>query len=256
MNNFSAFAELALPVPLPKTFSYGIPNALARAVPGMRARVRFGARVLVGCITAVAHEMPDLPEGTKLQPLLGLLDDEPVLTGDQLELAQWMAVGVGALLVAFIVVLARSDTDSNGLTSPLLGRAAPAIAGTTITGDTFDLADHRGSWVVVNFFQTDCIPCIEEHPELVAFDERRDDAQLVSIVFSDTEANARSFFAERGGDWPVIATDAGPFTIRYGVAAAPETFVIDPFGVVQAKFIGAITADALGQEIARLGGTA
>ena len=87
---FSAFAELALPVPLPKTFSYGVPEALARAAPGVRARVRFGARVLIGCITSMRTDPPDLPAGTQLQPLLGLLDDEPVLTSDQLELVHWI----------------------------------------------------------------------------------------------------------------------------------------------------------------------
>ena len=88
---FSAFAELALPVPLPKTFSYGVPEALVRAAPGVRARVRFGARVLIGCIISIGTDPPDLPAGTKLQPLLGLLDDEPVLTPDQLALVGWIA---------------------------------------------------------------------------------------------------------------------------------------------------------------------
>ncbi len=91
MNRFSAFAELALPVPLPKTFSYGVPETLVRAAPGVRARVRFGARVLIGCITSIGPDPPDLPAGTRLQPLLGLLDDEPVLTPDQLDLTRWIS---------------------------------------------------------------------------------------------------------------------------------------------------------------------
>jgi primosomal protein N' (replication factor Y) len=89
--NFSLFAELALPVPLPKTFSYGVPDSLVHAAPGARARVRFGARVLVGCITSIGTDPPELPAGATLQPLLGLLDDEPVLTSDQLELVHWIA---------------------------------------------------------------------------------------------------------------------------------------------------------------------
>ena len=90
-HKFSAFAELALPVPLPKTFSYGVPETLVRAAPGVRARVRFGVRVLIGCITSIGPDPPDLPAGTRLQPLLGLLDDEPVLTPDQLDLTRWIS---------------------------------------------------------------------------------------------------------------------------------------------------------------------
>jgi primosomal protein N' (replication factor Y) len=57
----------------------------------MRARVRFGRRVLVGCVTAVGSTPPELPDTVNLQPLLSLLDDEPVLTPSQLELARWIA---------------------------------------------------------------------------------------------------------------------------------------------------------------------
>jgi len=88
---FSVFAELALPIPLPRTFSYGVPETLRRAEPGVRARARFGRRVLVGCVTRITSTPPELPEGTTLQPLLSLLDDEPVLASEQLELAEWIA---------------------------------------------------------------------------------------------------------------------------------------------------------------------
>lgn len=88
---FPLFAELALPVPLPKKFSYGVPESLLRASPGARARVRFGKRVLVGCITATRTTPPELPDTATIQPLLGLLDDEPVLSPSQLELARWIA---------------------------------------------------------------------------------------------------------------------------------------------------------------------
>jgi primosomal protein N' (replication factor Y) (superfamily II helicase) len=88
---FEAFAELALPVPIPRTFSYGVPAALLRARPGCRARVRFGSRSLVGCIVEVREEPPSLPEGARLVPIGALLDDEPVLSPSQIELAVWIA---------------------------------------------------------------------------------------------------------------------------------------------------------------------
>jgi primosomal protein N' (replication factor Y) len=88
---YSAFAEVALPVPLPRTFSYGIPSELLRARPGVRVRVRFGPRALIGCITEVGKEPPELPEGARLLPIGRLLDEEPVLDAKQLELARFIA---------------------------------------------------------------------------------------------------------------------------------------------------------------------
>src|SRR3990172_8123094 len=91
IGSFVAFAEVALPVPLPQTFSYGIPESLARAGTGFRVRVRFGARSLIGCILEMREEAPRLPAGAELKPLSSLVDQEAVLTPSQLELARFIA---------------------------------------------------------------------------------------------------------------------------------------------------------------------
>ena len=41
--------------------------------------------------------------------------------------------------------------------------------GTALDGSTVQLSDLRGRWVVLNFFQSTCLPCKAEHPELVSF---------------------------------------------------------------------------------------
>jgi len=167
------------------------------------------------------------------------------------------AVVVGVLLVILIAVLATSDADGGFGRSPLISEAAPLISGETIDGGTFDLDAERGRWVVVNFFSTTCIPCIEEHPELIAFDEAHaaiGDASVVSVAFSDRASNVRTFFEENGGDWAVLADDVGQYAISYGVAAVPETYLVAPSGIVTSKFIGGVTQADLEAEIARLEG--
>ena len=149
-----------------------------------------------------------------------------------------------------------AETDGQTLVScARCGREAPPIAGETIDGGTFDLEDHRGQWVVVNFFQTTCVPCIEEHPELTAFQRNhasRGDAVVVSLAFSDTAANVSAFFSEFGGDWPVLASDTGRYAVSYGVAAVPETYLFSPQGIVMEKLIGGITEAELDARISRL----
>ena len=172
-------------------------------------------------------------------------------------LSLFLSIPIGVVLLAFVVVLATADGDSGPPRSTLIDRAAPPIDGVTLDGDRFDLETNRGRWVVVNFFQTTCVPCIEEHPELVAFQEERQDrgdATVVSVAFSDSEANVAEFFAQNGGDWPVLAADTGRYAISYGVAAVPETFLVSPAGVVTSKFIGGVTKAGLNAEIGRLGG--
>jgi cytochrome c biogenesis protein CcmG/thiol:disulfide interchange protein DsbE len=113
--------------------------------------------------------------------------------------------------------------------------------------------------VVVNFFATTCVPCVVEHPELVAFNDEYaplGEASVVSIAFSDTSQNVRDFFAENGGDWAVLAEDTGRHAISYGVAAVPETYLVAPTGIITSKFIGGVTKADIEAEIARLGAPA
>ena len=103
--------------------------------------------------------------------------------------ARWAALAVGVVLLVLIAVLATSRTlDSRGISSKLLGQPVPPVAGETIDGGRFDIDDYRGRWVVVNYFATWCVPCQQEHPELVEFAERHaatGDAVVVSVAFSD-----------------------------------------------------------------------
>ena len=158
--------------------------------------------------------------------------------------AVWIVAPVAIVMLVFIGFLATGDRGDTGFDSfDLEGQVAPSIVGTTIEGDEFDLDDHRGGFVIVNFFQTTCIPCRQEHPELVAFQEAYGPtgfATIVSVAFDDQPSNIRDFFEEFGGDWPVIATDTGPIAVAYGVPLVPESVLIAPDGEVITKLLGGI----------------
>jgi cytochrome c biogenesis protein CcmG/thiol:disulfide interchange protein DsbE len=105
---------------------------------------------------------------------------------------------------------------------------------------------------VVNFFNSTCVPCKAEHPELLKFVQQQatfaDGAEFYSFVQPpNSDADIRAFFAERGGDWPVIRDDDGRINVAFGVAQVPETFIIDPDGVVRARWAGEIDAITLSQ---------
>jgi cytochrome c biogenesis protein CcmG/thiol:disulfide interchange protein DsbE len=166
------------------------------------------------------------------------------------------------LLAGFVFVLATREPATNRkASSPLVGKVAPALAGDTLDGDTFDVDDYPGRWVVVNFFATWCVPCRNEHPQLDAFDQAHSelgDAVLVSVLYDDKSEDAIDYFAENGGDWPVVL-DNGGISVSYGVSGVPETYLIAPDGRVFVKLIGGVTAEGLERwmdewESARVGG--
>jgi cytochrome c biogenesis protein CcmG/thiol:disulfide interchange protein DsbE len=160
-----------------------------------------------------------------------------------------------AVLVAILVaVLATRDSATERTTqSPLIGKPAPPIEGKTLDGEQFSLADHEGQWVLLNFFASWCIPCLEEHPELQAFDaahRAEGDAVLVSATFENRADEAREFFEEHGGTWPVIDDPENRLGVAYGVPQVPETFLIDPNGIVRERFAGPVTRAALERAMA------
>ena len=171
--------------------------------------------------------------------------------------APFIALSVALVLGGLFWVLAASKagtTDQQGvIESPLVGRPAPAVRATTADGEPFDLSRRKGSWVVVNFFQSTCVPCKAEHPELMAFVAQQTTlgglgAELYTIAgYPDTPATVKAFFAERGGDWPAVMDEDGLISVAFGVAQWPETFVIDPDGVVVLRWAGPIDAVTLAE---------
>lgn len=89
MNSANAIIiEVALPLPMDKTFHYLVPADLAaKAQPGKRVFVPFGGRKLTGYLLTFA---PDC-EFARLKEIIDVLDDEPLWTDGELEFFRWVA---------------------------------------------------------------------------------------------------------------------------------------------------------------------
>lgn len=171
-------------------------------------------------------------------------------------LTRWVAGAVLLVLVVVAVVAAtRPSSRATQAQSPLVGRRAPLLAGTTLSGHRFDLAGDRGHYVYVNFFASWCPPCQEEQPALAdfAFRQARQGgagARMVSVVFNDTLSDARRFVTDWGLRWPVVPDSGGAIANRYGVGSPPMTFLVDPSGVVVGTWVGPATVTQLDQMLA------
>jgi len=169
--------------------------------------------------------------------------------------ARWAAISLGVVLLLFVAVLAtRKSAADKQAESPLLGKPAPTLAGAGLDGSQVSLASMHGKWVVVNFMASWCVPCREEHPELVKFTQRHqaaDDATVLGVIFDDTQPNVRHFFSELGGSWPVVDDPGGQTALDFGVRGPPESFLIDPNGFVVWKGIGQVNADGLDKLVAQ-----
>jgi primosomal protein N' (replication factor Y) len=83
----AAYCEVALPVPLDRTFTYAV-RAGQRPLRGARVIVPFRNEKLIGVVTGLTNKEP---EGFEARELEAVLDEEPLLSTSLLELAEWMA---------------------------------------------------------------------------------------------------------------------------------------------------------------------
>ena len=128
----------------------------------------------------------------------------------------------------------------------------PALAMTAVDGTAYDLAAHRGKWVVVNFWATWCAPCIKEMPELSALHAMRENIEVVGLAYEDIEpADMQAFLAKRPVAYPIIILD--PYSPPQDFATPrglPMTYLIDPTGTVARQFLGPVTAKDIEAAIA------
>lgn len=87
------FAEVILPLPLPGTFTYIVPEAFAPHISeGSRVVVPFGKRKsYTGIVASVSPLMPSGPAGLELKEVTEVLDDGPILRRPQRRFWEWVA---------------------------------------------------------------------------------------------------------------------------------------------------------------------
>jgi primosomal protein N' (replication factor Y) len=118
------FAEVILPLPLPGTFTYALPDDLIGQVrPGCSVEVPFGSSKLYTGIVAALREQE--PEGFAVKSILGLVDEEPVLGEAQLRFWHWMALyylhPLGEIMAAALPAAFRLSSETRLVFNPEFG---------------------------------------------------------------------------------------------------------------------------------------
>jgi thiol-disulfide isomerase/thioredoxin len=167
------------------------------------------------------------------------------------------------LIVAALAVTAGTATactDANGTNGkdyvagdgvvieiPADERGKPVeLSGETLTGDQVDLADRRGSVVVVNVWWAGCPPCRKEAPLLVdASDELPGGGTILGINIRDSSKdNALAFERGFGVTYPSIYDPGSSlllnFPTPFNPRDMPSTVVLDREGRVAALIRGEI----------------
>ena len=159
----------------------------------------------------------------------------------------WLVVAVFAMLVA---VLAFGLTrDPSRVSSPLVGLPVPVFQAERVASadENFDSATLRGEWSLLNVWASWCATCLEEHELLMRLSQQ---LALYGINHRDTRDEAQNWLQVYGNPYRASAFDKhGEVGIELGVYKVPETFLLDPDGVIRYKHVGALDEEAYRQQI-------
>jgi peroxiredoxin len=128
------------------------------------------------------------------------------------------------------VIAMQLEKKANALQ---VGSSAPDFTVMDLNGKEYKLSDWNGKIVVLNFWFTECVPCIQEMPELNKVAEKyKDNAGIafLSITY-DSEEKVRNFLAKHDFHYPVAAGQKA-LTDQYGIAGYPTNMVLDKTGKV------------------------
>ncbi|HEY5959808.1 MAG TPA: TlpA disulfide reductase family protein [Polyangiaceae bacterium] len=168
-----------------------------------------------------------------------------------------LVVAVTAALGVFSFVRTAQDGELRRVCTSLCevrpqyaarNRTAPDFELDLLRGGRARLSDYRhpGRVVVLNFWTKTCQPCLEEMPALAHFAttlKARGIGEVLSVCTDDTREDATQTLAQvlpEGVPFDVMLDpDAKVVSDQYGTKLFPETWFIDPNGVIRARIDGA-----------------
>lgn len=188
--------------------------------------------------------------------------------------AQIAFILVAALAVYGFVRAAQNDQRYSACTAfcamrpdyAARNRTAPDFELPDLQGRPVKLSQYRGKTVFLNFWTKTCRPCLEEMPSLAELGkvlQKRSDMVLIAVStdenVEDVKDTLKVVLNEDAPFVVLVDSEAAVVREKYGTRLFPETWIIDPKGVIRARFDGARDwSDAavinIGEMVQRVGG--
>ena len=140
----------------------------------------------------------------------------------------------------------ENGVEINAIPTVLLNTPVPAFDLPPLPGSTHGLKSEelKGEVYLVNFWGSWCPTCVYEHPVLMDI-AKNGDVPLYGVAWRDTPEKSLAFLSQRGDPFTRIGQDPhSKAAIAFGVAQAPESFIVDKKGIIRYKQPGPISARA------------
>jgi peroxiredoxin len=158
-------------------------------------------------------------------------------------------LNIARLAIAGIVALAFGVGGYLAYARVGAGNTAPNVGYTLLDGSTSTTDQLRGKVVLVNFWATDCAPCVHEMPLLVAthekFRARGYDTLAVAMRY-DPPALVIAFAERRKLPFGVVIDNTGAVAKSFdAVRVTPTSVLINRRGEIVKRFVGEVDVPTL-----------
>ena len=151
-----------------------------------------------------------------------------------------------ALLVVLLAVGLKQAPEKGIIISPLVGKPAPGFELPDLLqpGNKVASSQYQGQWSLVNVWGSWCVACRVEHEALLQI-KAQSRVPIIGIDWNDADDAGLEWLSKLGNPYTRVASDSeGRTAIAYGVTAAPESFLINPDGVIVKKQTGVMTPES------------
>jgi cytochrome c biogenesis protein CcmG/thiol:disulfide interchange protein DsbE len=156
----------------------------------------------------------------------------------------WVQLPVYAIVAGLLVLVALQMRRNGPLAAGPLGAGQPApdFELTTFDGQAYSLQALRGQIVVVNFWASWCIPCLDEAPILEsAWRQYKDQGVVfIGVDYVDTETEAKAFLQRFDITYPNGPDLGTRVSQAYRITGVPETYIVNRDGTLAHAQIGPI----------------
>ena len=145
------------------------------------------------------------------------------------------------LLVFFYLLMI--DRNPSEIPSALLNKNIPKFEAESLFKDKNFISSKEfgNETTLVNFFATWCKPCLDEHVYIKRFSDEKM-IKVIGINYKDNPKKAIQWLKKLGNPYSNVALDKnGRIAIDWGVYGVPETFVVNPEGIIKYRHVGPIT---------------
>lgn len=151
-----------------------------------------------------------------------------------------------AVTLLLMLPLLQEGYDPKFLPSAMVDKPFPEFSIPSIDDPskplTKDIILAKEGFTLVNVWATWCPTCAAEHEVLNSL--AKEGVNIVGVNYKDERADASVWLRDRGNPYSYTVYDhKGSLGIDLGVYGAPETFIVNPQGIITYRHVGAINMD-------------